>query len=191
MNYTEEFIKAGKFDTNSMFIKDNLLLECLMGSQAYGTNNEDSDYDVVGVFMDRQQDLYPQQYGMILGFDNQNRFESKELKNEKKIVLENGKDCEAECLSMRRGEWGTFAQLEEHFNKKMSNLNELSLKLSLPQQPRTGELHSLLQNCIEQYFGSLDKSQKQIEYISTKDVMDKLSAMDKDLKEIKKIVIPS
>jgi predicted nucleotidyltransferase len=100
MIYTNKFIENHKFDNNSLFIKDNLLLESLMGSHCYATNNEESDYDIVGLYMDRQQDLFPQSYGMILGFDNLGRFESKECKDKNSIVLENGKKCEGEWHSL-------------------------------------------------------------------------------------------
>lgn len=101
MNYTEEFVKKGKFTENDVFIKDNLLYETILGSQAYGCAGEASDIDIVGIFMDRHVDLYPQDYGMILGFSQISRYESKECKGEgKRIALDNGKDCEGEWHSL-------------------------------------------------------------------------------------------
>ncbi len=101
MNYTEEFIKKGKFSENDSFIKDNLLYETILGSHAYGCSNLTSDFDIVGIFMDRHIDLYPQEYGMIIGFSEINRFKSKEIKGAgKRIVLDNGRDCEAEWHSL-------------------------------------------------------------------------------------------
>jgi len=85
--YTEQFIKKNKFSENDLFIKDNLLLETIMGSHAYGCANETSDFDIIGIFMDRHQDLFPQKYGLILGFDNLSRFEHKELKEKKRRLF--------------------------------------------------------------------------------------------------------
>jgi uncharacterized protein len=307
--YTDQFIKANKFDENSLFIKDNLLYETITGSHAYGCNNLESDYDIVGIFMDRLGDLYPQNFGYILGFDQQARYESKELKGDnKKIKLDNSKDCEGEwhsltnffmlagikgspnlvetlftrknfvtfgsdiawmlrdnrrlflsartfcafkgyafgqlsrirnhfktgksdnpkrqhlmdkfhydvkqsyhllrlidqleqiltvndidlmrnkdeCISMRNGEWGTFEQLEEHFNKRMLALEELVLKVSLPQQPQTGALHSLLEKCLEQFYGSESHLQKEkIEFISCKKLLDEIQGIKNDVQFIK------
>jgi hypothetical protein len=53
MNYTEQFIKQGKFNKEEVFIKDNLLLETIMGSNAYGCNTPESDLYIVGIFMVR------------------------------------------------------------------------------------------------------------------------------------------
>jgi hypothetical protein len=83
-----------------------------------------------------------------------------------------------ECQSMRQGTWGNFEQLEEHFNKRMLALEELSLRVSLPQQPQTGAMQSLLLKCIEQFYGSESKAQKNIEYVSVKDMMDRLDRIE-------------
>ena len=78
--FTHMFAEA-KFNENELFIRDNLLYEIIAGSHAYGVQNEDSDYDIVSIFMDKHSDLYPQQYGYVMGFDTETgRFENKELK---------------------------------------------------------------------------------------------------------------
>jgi predicted nucleotidyltransferase len=305
--YTNKFINAGKFDQNSMFIKDNLVYETLTGSHAYGTNTEESDIDIVGIFMDRHQDLYPTNYGKIIGFDNLSRFESKEIKGDnKKIKMDNGKDLEGEwhsisnfftlcgmkgspnlvetlftrqnfvtysgdvagilrdnrrvflsmktyqafrgyaygqmtrirnhyktgksdnpkrqflmdkfhydckqayhllrlldqidqvlttndidlmknkeqCIACRNGEFGTFEYLEEYFNKKMLALDELSLKVTLPQQPQSGALHNLLQQCIESFYGTIDNSIK-TDYIKASDVWERLDKIEKIIIDLK------
>ena len=304
--YTEKFINAGRFDQNSLFIRDNLIYETITGSNVYGTNTTESDVDIVGIFMDRQSDLYPGNFGHILGFDVPNRFESKELKDKSKIQLPSGKDCEGEwhsltnfftlaglkgspnlveilftrnnfvilggpiagllrdnrklflsmrtylafrgfaygqlqrirnhhntgksdnpkrqflmdsfgydtkqayhllrlldqleqilttndidlmrnkeqCIACRNGTFGTFDYLEEYFNKKLLALEELTTKVSVPSQPQTGALHSLLTNCLEQYYGSESNMQKQCnEYISAKMVMDRLDSMESNICE--------
>lgn len=303
MIYTDEFIKAGKFDQNDMFIKDNLVYECIAGSHAYGCNNKDSDIDAIGIFMDRHQDLYPTQYGFILGFDQLQRYQQKEIKGENKriILTHNNTDCEMEWHSlcdffykvgvkgspnmfeaifvrnnfitysnnigyilrdnrhkfismrtyfafkgysisqmhrvkqdikrgktenprrqiyldkfgmdvkmcahvlrltdqmhqiltdndidlqrireeiilMRNGEWGDFNKFEAYINNKLLKLEDLAMKVPLPSQPRTSELHQILQNCIEEFYGSIDNSLKTgTEYISAKDVMTKLQEIE-------------
>jgi hypothetical protein len=306
MNYTEQFIKREKFSNNELFIKDSLLLETILGSQAYGCANENSDFDIIGIFMDRHQDLFPQNYGLILGFDNFSRFESKELKGEgKRIVMDNGKLCEGEwhslthffwlagikgspplvetlfarrnlvsvgtdigfslrdnrklflsartfhafkgysfgqlsrikkgydskesdnstrqeyidkfgydvkmsyhllrlldeieqiltvgdidlmrnkdeCIAMRKGEWGDFNRLESYFGTRITVLEELLLKGVVPMIPRIGELHSLLNNCIEQYYGSMDKL-KNTEYISVRDIKEQLDRIEKKVSQV-------
>lgn len=307
MNYTQIFIDKNKFNKEEIFIKDNLLYETIVGSHAYGCNTPESDLDIIGIFMDRHQDLYPQNYGMILGFDNLKRFESKELKGEdKRLLLDTGKTCEAEwhsltnffylagikgspntveclftrnnlvtvgsnigyilrdnrrlflsartfhafkgylfsqlhrirqgylkhkadnskrqylidqfqfdvkmayhtlrlaneleqllttndldlmqnreeCIAMREGRWGTFEKLEDHLNKKLEALELLLLKGLVPMQPREAELHQLLLNCIEEFYGSMNKS-KTTEYISTKDIKDQLERIESDLNILK------
>jgi len=96
MVYTDLF-KQHRFNEQEQWIRDNLLMEVVMGSQAYGTNTEDSDYDVVGLVMPKHEHLFPQAYGYVLGFDQLPSFKSKECKGEKlRLVLPNGKDVEGE-----------------------------------------------------------------------------------------------
>lgn len=300
MNYTKYFIDANKFNKDEMFIRDNLVLETIMGSHAYGCNTETSDFDILGVFMDRPIDIYPQNHGLILGFDQIPKFERKEIKGaDKRIILPNGRECEAEwhslthffyltglkgsiplieclftkrnfvaqgsdigwtlrdnrklflsartfhsfkgyaagqlhrirngyttkksdnstrqiyldkfgydvkmayhllrlldeieqivvlndidlqrsretCIQMRNGEWGSFDRLEKYFNTKIEDVESLLLKSKLPMQPRVEELHQLLANCIEQYYGSMDKI-KGTEYISAKDIKEQLDRIE-------------
>jgi len=100
MSYTDEFVKQ-RFKESDMFIKDNLIMECVMGSQAYGVANKDSDIDIVGLVMNPHSELYPQRYGYVRGFNEAPLFKNKEFKGEKKrIILENGKDCEGEWHSL-------------------------------------------------------------------------------------------
>ena len=290
MNYTEEFVKAGKFAPEEIFIKDNILLENIMGSHAYGCNHPDSDFDIVVVFMDRHQDLYPQSYGKILGYDELHPIHHKELKGVgNRIVLPNGKECEGEwrslsnfvalaglngsplmieslfvrrnfvsnahnigwmlrdnrrlflsartfyafkgysvgqldririgykkkksdnadrqvfidmygydikmayhllrlldeieqilttndidlqrnrdeCMSMREGKWGDFNRLESFFKDKMDALEKILHTGVVPIEPQASKLHELLQKCIEQYYGSMDKF-KGTEYVSAR-----------------------
>tara|TARA_Y100000310_G_scaffold331242_1_gene404463 strand:- start:7561 stop:8493 length:933 start_codon:yes stop_codon:yes gene_type:complete len=98
--YTDKFVGRG-IKQDEMFIRDNLVMETLMGSQAYGCETKESDFDIVGIVMNPHQHLYPQQYGHILGFDDIPYFKNKDLKGEKqRIVLDNGKDLEGEWHSL-------------------------------------------------------------------------------------------
>jgi len=99
--FTHKF--AEKFNENEKFIEDNLLYEIIAGSFAYGVNNEDSDYDIVSIFMDKHSDLYPQQYGFVLGFDTEiGRLENKEFKGEGNRILHKDVEVEAEWRSLTR-----------------------------------------------------------------------------------------
>lgn len=101
--FTYKFSKK-KFDKGALFIPDNLMYEVIAGSQAYGVQNEDSDYDIVGVFMDRHVDLFPQNYGFVLGFDTvtSNRFEQTEYKGEKNRIIHKDREVEGEWRSLTK-----------------------------------------------------------------------------------------
>ena len=97
--YTQLFAKQ-RFTPQEQWIEDNLLLEVISGSHAYGCQTKDSDFDVVGITMNQHQHLFPQNYGYILGFDQIPNFENKECKADNKITLETGKDVEAAWHSL-------------------------------------------------------------------------------------------
>ena len=98
--YTDQFVKE-KFAKSDKWVGDNLIFEVIMGSQAYGCNTVDSDYDIVGVFMNKHEHLFPQSYDRVLGFDELPNLANLEFKGEKnRIVFENGKDCKGEWHSL-------------------------------------------------------------------------------------------
>ena len=100
MSYTDEFVKK-RFKQDDMWIRDNLICECVMGSQAYGVANKDSDIDIVGIVMNQHKELFPQRYGYVRGFKDASFFTNKEFKGEKnRIILDNGTDCEGEWHSL-------------------------------------------------------------------------------------------
>jgi len=103
MIYTDLFVKE-KFQPQENWIRENLLYECIVGSQAYGLNTPQSDIDIVALVMPKEEHIYPQKYGFVLGFDNIPNFESKELKGEKnRILTPDGKtDVEGEWNSLVR-----------------------------------------------------------------------------------------
>jgi hypothetical protein len=299
MNYTLWYVQNGKFQKHEIWIKDNLMLESIMGSHAYGCNNPDSDYDILGIVMPRHEHLYPQNYGFVLGFDQIPKFERKELKGKEKRVFIGKQEVEAEwislieffvqaglkgspnlmeclfvkknfvtvgtkmgwylrdnrrkflsmktyhafrgyangqmhrirqrnpetlerkaivekygydikmayhvlrlldqldqiltigdidlmrnkeeCKVMRAGEFGTLDYFESEFQRRMAKLDDLVVKSNLIQMPNVGELKILLQEILEEHFGSLTSqgAQKQVtDFISCADVMAEL----KDIK---------
>jgi predicted nucleotidyltransferase len=97
--HTATFVKS--FQEQEQWMLDNLVLECVMGSHAYGCQTDTSDYDVLGVIMDQHKMLYPQSYGYVLGFDKLPKFENKEWKGVgKRLTLEDGKTCEGAWHSL-------------------------------------------------------------------------------------------
>jgi hypothetical protein len=98
MNYTQWFAQNGHFQKHEQWLVDNLMLETIVGSYAYGCSNEKSDYDVMAIVLPRHEHLYPQNYGFILGYDNLPKFERKEFKG-KKIMI-GDKPFEAEWVSL-------------------------------------------------------------------------------------------
>jgi len=301
MNFTEWFVK-NKLDNNDAWFQQNLLLETILGSHAYGCNREDSDYDIYCIVMPRREHLWPQKFGYILNFDDIPSFRRKELKGDnrtkidnkeveiewisiieffnlaglsgspnllevlfakrnlvtvsskvgwmlrdkrklflslktfhsfkhyacrqmqkirsrepvstdrRKIIKQYGYDIKmsyhvlrlldemqqmlidndidlmrnnSECRLMREGAWGDLNRFEQEFQKRMDYVEDLSRKTSLPQQLEAASLHNFLNELIEDYYGSEDKAQRNFEYISTKDVMDKLSEITEMLNDIK------
>jgi len=102
MIYTN-LLAEKRFESHEQWIKDNLLFEAIMGSNAYGCNTAESDIDIVAIVMPKDEVINPQKYGYISGFETVPNFESKEVKGEgKKLVLDNGKDIEGEFVSLIR-----------------------------------------------------------------------------------------
>lgn len=98
MNYTQWFAQNGHFQKHEQWLVDNLMLETIVGSRAYGCQNPQSDYDVTAIILPRHEHLYPQNYGFILGYDNLPDFKRKEFKG-KKIMI-GDKPFEAEWVSL-------------------------------------------------------------------------------------------
>lgn len=78
--------------------------------------------------------------------------------------------------SIRNGEW-TKEQIEEYFERKELSLEEVYNKCDLPYGPRKEEIKSVLMECLEMWYGSLDSLLKQ----------DKTQA-EKILTEIRRLV---
>ena len=104
MKYTDLFAEK-RFNKDEQWLKDNLVYECIVGSQAYGLATPESDVDIVGLVMPKEEHLFPQRYGYILGYGQYPKFDSKEVKGPgKRIELTDSKhsDVEGEWVSLVR-----------------------------------------------------------------------------------------
>ncbi len=97
--YTEIFAKE-RFNESEQWIKDNLLMEVVMGSQAYGLSTAESDVDFVCLVMPKHDMLYPQAYGYVNGFEQSPNFNSKEIKGPGKKLIIDGIETEGEWNSL-------------------------------------------------------------------------------------------
>jgi hypothetical protein len=305
MIYTNYYVDKGILNSQLSWIKNNLCLETITGSQMYGTNNENSDIDFIAIIMPQHQHLYPQNYGYILGFDDVPKWDHSECKEGYNVII-NKKPVEGEwvslvnffynaaikgspnlievlfakrnlvtqannigwmlrdnrklflsvrhfhsfkgyafqqlqrikngyvsgksdnstrqdmlnvygydlkmanhclrlidqikqvlingdidlqrnrkeCIAMRKGEWGDFLKFEKYVLDQLELLETLSLKSKLPQRPAKEPLHELLNKLIEEFYGSFDKAQKQVEFVSAKDVMEKLNKIEEKLNKM-------
>lgn len=306
---TEVFARE-KFRQDEQWIVDNLLLETQMGSHAYGCQTDLSDLDIVGITMDLHQCLFPQQYGLILGFDkNIPTFNNVEYKGKRNKIMIKGIECEGEwhsltdffslvengspnltevlfarrnlvkyghkigfmlrdnrktflsmkmfysfksyafrqlkrirnhvkewnekrtcdnsqrreyfekygfdvkqayhclrlidlvdqlvkigdldlqrnreeCKAMRNGEWGSWENFDFYVGEKLSelesyvNVNPVAVPLLPPHEP----LHELLMICIEEYYGSVNSAKQNTEYVSARDVIEKLDIIYRAIK---------
>lgn len=85
----------------------------------------------------------------------------------------------AEVLkSIRRGEW-TFEQVQDYFNTKEKQLDELYHSSKLPYGPDEEKIKNLLLQCLEHHYGSLEKA-----------VVD-VNKAEKAIEEIKNIIAES
>jgi hypothetical protein len=98
MNFTEWFVNQ-KLDIEFSWFKSNLLLETIVGSQAYGCSGPNSDYDIYCIVMPRPEHLWPQKYGYILNLDECPNFRRKELKGADSTTVED-KKVEIEWISL-------------------------------------------------------------------------------------------
>lgn len=89
MNYTQWYAQNGKLNKHEQWITDNVMLETIVGSHAYGCQTEKSDFDISVIVLPRPEHLNPQKYGFILGFDKLPHFSGKELKGKEKTMVGN------------------------------------------------------------------------------------------------------
>lgn len=74
------------------WLPDNLCYLTLMGSRAYGIENKDSDFDYYGACVTPRKNIFPQEYGLLLGFDDIPVFE--QFKKDHFLDVDSGKDME-------------------------------------------------------------------------------------------------
>jgi len=86
---------------------------------------------------------------------------------------------------MKSGQWGDVDRLEEEFRNKLSYIEELKSKTKIPFEPQAEKLRALLLNILEEYYGSMSSAGTEVEYISTKDVMDMFNKLDKKIDKLK------
>jgi len=70
--FLNRFIDKGLINPPS-FISDNIQYLCMTGSRAYGTNNEESDFDISGVVIPNKELIFPHLNGEIIGFGKQKK----------------------------------------------------------------------------------------------------------------------
>jgi len=99
MNYTEKYIEKGFLEPELHWFKDNEVLQTIIGSKAYGTNNENSDTDIVSIVMPKYEHINPIKFGYILGFDEIPKWEHSESKGDKKVQFDS-MDIEIEWISL-------------------------------------------------------------------------------------------
>ncbi len=78
--------------------------------------------------------------------------EAEQLLTEGDLDLERNRE---QLKSIRRGEW-TIEQIKQYFSDKERTLEELYSKTTLPIKPDEERIKSLLLNCLEEHYGSLD-----------------------------------
>lgn len=67
MNIVQELIK-NKLINPPNFIENNLSYTTVIGSQAYGMSNDDSDQDLYSFAVTQKEELFPHLYGHLYGF---------------------------------------------------------------------------------------------------------------------------
>lgn len=96
----------------------------------------------------------------------------------------------SECKLMKLGLWGDYERFDREFQHRMDYVEDLARKTNLPSEPQNAALRNLLQEIINEYYGTDEKIVKQQhEFISTKDVMDLFSQVKNDLTYIKNFYI--
>lgn len=94
------------------------------------------------------------------GFDVKFASNVVRLLNEvEQILIEHDLDLERnreQLKSIRRGEW-TIEQIEDYFDRKQRSLEDLYTKSTLQYKPDENAIKELLLNCLEEYYGNIDK----------------------------------
>lgn len=95
------------------------------------------------------------------GYDVKFAYNIVRLLNEvEQILIEHDLDLERnreQLKSIRRGEW-TMNQIVDYAEKKEKDLEEVYIKSTLQYSPNEEQIKTILLNCLEMYFGSLDNA---------------------------------
>lgn len=94
------------------------------------------------------------------GYDVKFAYHIVRLLDEVEQILSTGdldlERCREHCKAIRAGEI-PLAQIEEHFEQQSKLLEEVYLKSTLPYGPDEEKIKKLLLECLEEFYGSLDK----------------------------------
>lgn len=85
--------------------------------------------------------------------------------------------------AIRRGEW-SMDQITEYFDSKMKYLDELYQKSSLRHSPNEEDIKTLLMECLEMHYGSLDKMTDSSKVID-KHIIEAYNSLEKAMRMIK------
>lgn len=100
MSYTNKFTEQ-KLIAPPNWVKNNLILEVITGSRAYGCNTEFSDYDILSIAIPTKEILWPSLYGYIPGFDtNIPTFETYQKDKKDKKIKWNDKEYDLTIQSL-------------------------------------------------------------------------------------------
>ena len=95
-----------------------------------------------------------------------------------------------ESKIIRAGEFGPMEYVESEYQRRMAKLDDLVVKCNLSQLPNQPELKMLLQEILEEHFGSLSNfsnaSKVGSEFISCSDVMAELKDLKEEISKIPK-----
>lgn len=95
------------------------------------------------------------------GYDVKFAYHTVRLLNEvEQILLEQDLDLQRsseQLKAIRNGDW-QLEQIEQYFNDKNQQLEQLYLDSKLPATANVDAIRQLLLDCLEQYYGSLDKA---------------------------------
>ena len=94
------------------------------------------------------------------GFDVKFAYHVVRLLNEvEQILIEEDLDLERnkeQLKAIRRGDWSQ-KQVEDYFSEKEKQLEKVYIDSRLPAKPNVESIRSLLMNCLEEHYGSIDE----------------------------------
>ena len=122
-------------------------------------------YSQVNKMKTKKPEIDSTRYEMVqkFGFDVKFAYHIVRLLNEvEEILIEGDLDLERnreQLKSIRRGEWKQ-EQIIDYFETKEKSLEELYAKSTLPHSPNEERIKTILLECLEMHYGSLDEAIK-------------------------------